>query len=75
MFVKIKDKTRRKNPEKLRNRKGEKEYTQSTHSHFAAVQKGANLVDIEKCWKQNIWSQRTVSIQSKMDLPEFGSTT
>ena len=35
-----------------------------------AVQKRANLVDLEKCCKMNVWLQKAASIQPRTDLPK-----
>ena len=37
----------------------------------AAVQKCANLVDIEKCWKTHIFLQKSASIQPRTSPPKF----
>ena len=36
-----------------------------------AVQRNVNLVDLEKCWKMSIWSQKSASIQPRTSLPKF----
>ena len=37
-----------------------------------AVQRFANLVDLEKCCKMRIWTQKSASIQKRTSLPKFG---
>ena len=37
---------------------------------FGEVQKRANLVDLEKCCKMNVWLQKAASIQPRTDLPK-----
>ena len=39
---------------------------------FGAVQKYANLVDLEKCRKMSIYLQKSASIQPRMSPLEFG---
>ena len=38
---------------------------------FEAVQRNANLVDLEKCWKMRQLSSSEVSIQKRTSLPKF----
>ena len=38
---------------------------------FEAVQRNANLVDFEKCWKMRKLSSSEVSIQKRTSLPKF----
>ena len=37
-----------------------------------AVQKSANLVELEKSCKMSLWLQKSASIQPRSDLPKFG---
>ena len=38
---------------------------------FGAVQRNVNLVDLEKCWKMRIWTQKSASIQKKTSPLKF----
>ena len=40
-------------------------------SEFGAVQRIANLVDLEKCWKMRIWTQKSALIQPRTSSPKF----
>ena len=39
---------------------------------FRAVQRHANLVDLEKCSKMSIWMQKSASIQPRTDKNKVG---
>ena len=38
---------------------------------FVAVQRFADLLDLEKCCKMSIWSQKSASIQRRKSLLKF----
>ena len=42
---------------------------------FGAVDKCANLVDLEKCWKINMWLQKSVLMQPRKEHLKFGLPT
>ena len=39
--------------------------------HFQPVQRNVNLVDLEKCWKMRIWTQKSASIQKRTSPLKF----
>jgi len=41
------------------------------NSKIRAVQRNAHLVDLEKCWKMNIYLQRSASIQPRTGLRKY----
>ena len=38
---------------------------------FRAVQRVLNLVDLKKCWKMSIWTQKSALIQKRTSPPKF----
>ena len=39
--------------------------------HFQPVQRNVNIVDLEKCWKMRIWTQKSASIQKRTSPLKF----